>query len=126
QRQVLAAGFVARDRAIPGPRYPQVFPRRLRVRPPEVVRVAGTGSVPVRHPTQGQPRSGAEDRRWMTRPVGRPSGKPKVFYHGFRYRAGSWGCDRRVVAKIAWHAGELFPRDGFIVTNLKWRSKRVV
>ena len=64
--------------------------------------------------------------RWMTRPVGRPSGKPKVFYHGFRYRAGSWGCDRRVVAKIAWHAGELFPRVGFIVTNLKWRSKRVV
>jgi len=64
--------------------------------------------------------------RWLTRPVGRPSLKPKVFYHGFRYRAGSWDRDRRVVVKIAWHAGELFPRVGFIVTNLKWRSKRVV
>ena len=64
--------------------------------------------------------------RWMTRPVGRPSGKPKVFYHSFRYQAGSWDRDRRVVVKIAWHAGELFPRVGFIVTNLKWRSKRVV
>jgi len=64
--------------------------------------------------------------RWMTRPVGRPSGKPKVFYHSFRYRAGSWDRDRRVVVKIAWHAGELFPRVGFIVTNLRWRSKRVV
>ena len=63
---------------------------------------------------------------WLTRPVGRPSLRPKVFYHGFHYRAGSWDRDRRVVVKIAWHAGELFPRVGFIVTNLKWRSKRVV
>ncbi len=34
--------------------------------------------------------------------------------------------DARVVAKIEWHAGELFPRVGFIVTNLSWRSKNVV
>jgi Transposase DDE domain group 1 len=64
--------------------------------------------------------------RWMTRPVGRPSHKPKVFYHNLRYRAGSWDQARRVVVKIAWHAGELFPRVGFVVTNLKWRAKRVV
>jgi hypothetical protein len=64
--------------------------------------------------------------RWMTRPVGRPSHKPKVFYHNVRYRAGSWDRARRVVVKIAWHAGELFPRVGFIVTNLKWRARRVV
>src|SRR5262249_33425259 len=62
----------------------------------------------------------------LTRPVGRPSRKPKVFYHSFRYRAGSWGCDRRVVAKVEWHASELFPRVGFIVTNLTWRSKKLV
>ena len=31
-----------------------------------------------------------------------------------------------MVAKIEWHAGELFPRVGFIVTNLSWRSKNVV
>jgi hypothetical protein len=62
----------------------------------------------------------------LRRPVGRPSRKPKVFYHSFRYRAGSWHCARRVVAKVEWHAGELFPRVGFIVTNLKWRSKQVV
>jgi hypothetical protein len=62
----------------------------------------------------------------LKRPVGRPSHKPKVFYHSFRYRAGSWECARRVVAKVEWHAGELFPRVGFIVTNLKWRSKKVV
>jgi len=33
---------------------------------------------------------------------------------------------RRVVVKVEWHAGELFPRVGFIVTNLKWSTKRVV
>src|SRR5262245_5314280 len=62
----------------------------------------------------------------LTRPVGRPSRRPKVFYHSFRYRAGSWGQARRVVAKVEWHAGELLPRVGFIVTNLKGRSQRVV
>ena len=57
--------------------------------------------------------------------MGRPSHKPKVFYHSFRYQAGSWECARRVVVKVEWHAGELFPRVGFIVTNLKWRAKKV-
>ena len=62
----------------------------------------------------------------LRRPVGRPSHKPKVFYHSFRYRAASWQRARRVVAKVQWHLGELFPRVGFIVTNLTWWSKNVV
>jgi hypothetical protein len=62
----------------------------------------------------------------LKRPVGRPSHRTKVFYHSFRYQAGSWECARRVVVKVEWHAGELFPRVGFIVTNLNWRSKKVV
>ena len=62
----------------------------------------------------------------LTRPVGRPSYKPKVFYHSFQYQAKSWQRARRVVAKIEWHAGELFPRIGFIVTNLTKHSKNVV
>src|SRR5262245_37987233 len=60
------------------------------------------------------------------RPVGRPSHKPRKFYASFRYRAGSWDRARRVVAKVEWHAGELFPRVGFLVTNLTWHSKKVV
>jgi hypothetical protein len=63
---------------------------------------------------------------WLKRPVGRPSHKPKIFYYNVRYRAGSWDCARHVVVKVEWHAGELFPRVGFIVTNLKWRAKKVV
>jgi len=62
----------------------------------------------------------------LTRPVGRPSHKPKVFYHSFQYQANSWQRARRVVAKSEWHAGELFPRVGFIVTNLTKQSKNVV
>jgi hypothetical protein len=62
----------------------------------------------------------------LTRPVGRPSHKPMVFYHSFQYQAKSWQQSRRVVAKVEWHAGELFPRVGFIVTNLNKHSKNVV
>jgi len=62
----------------------------------------------------------------LKRPVGRPSYKPKVFYHSFQYQAKSWQRPRRVVAKVEWHAGELFPRVGFIVTNLTKPSKNVV
>jgi len=62
----------------------------------------------------------------MTRPVGRPSKKPIVHYHSFQYQAVSWDKPRRVVAKIEWHVGELFPRVGFIVTNLRWKSNNVV
>ena len=62
----------------------------------------------------------------LTRSIGRPSHQPKVFYHSFRYQAKSWQRQRRVVAKVEWHAGELFPRVGFIVTNLTKHSKNVV
>ena len=62
----------------------------------------------------------------LTRPVGRPSYKPKVFYHSFQYQAKSWKRSRRVVAKVEWHQDELFPRVGFIVTNLSKRCKNVV
>jgi len=33
---------------------------------------------------------------------------------------------RRVVAKVEWHRGELFPRVGFIVTNLSYPPKGIV
>ncbi len=62
----------------------------------------------------------------LTRPVGRPPRKPIVLYESFRYRAASWHKSRRVAAKIEWHAGELFPRIGFIVTNLRWKSSNIV
>jgi Transposase DDE domain group 1 len=62
----------------------------------------------------------------LTRPVGRPSHKPVVWHKGFLYQAASWETARRVVAKVEFHAGELFPRVGFIVTNLQAPSRAVV
>ena len=53
----------------------------------------------------------------LTRPVGRPPRKPVVWFADFKYQAASWDRPRRVIAKVEWHSGELFPRVGLIVTN---------
>ena len=51
--------------------------------------------------------------------MGRPSlTKVKRFFEDFHYQAMYWDKELRVIAKIEWHPGELFPRVGFIVTNL--------
>jgi hypothetical protein len=62
----------------------------------------------------------------LKRPVGRPPKKPVIRYHDFRYRAGSWDRPRRVVAKVEWHRGKLFPWVGFIVTNMTAKPEGVV
>jgi hypothetical protein len=63
----------------------------------------------------------------LSRPVGRP---PKsgiqVKIVDLHYQAKSWGRPRRVVAKIEWHWGELFPRIGFVVTNSRLPAGKVV
>ena len=62
----------------------------------------------------------------LIRPVGRPPKRPVIRYDDFWYRAESWDRDRRVVAKVEWHRGELFPRVGFIVTNMTAGPEGVV
>jgi hypothetical protein len=62
----------------------------------------------------------------LTRPVGRPPNDVRRSYANFTYRAGSWSRPRRVVAKVEWHSGELYPRVGFIVTNMARRAESVV
>jgi hypothetical protein len=57
---------------------------------------------------------------------GRPPHDVRRWYTSFRYQAGSWGKPRRVITKVEWHPGELFPCVGFIVTNMGSRSKSVV
>jgi len=47
-------------------------------------------------------------------------------YESFQYPAKRWDRPRRVVAKVEWHAGELFSRVGFIVTNLNRHARNVV
>ena len=62
----------------------------------------------------------------LTRPVGRPPKKSVVSFACFEYQAASWTKPRRVVVKVEWHRGELYPRVGFIVTNLTWWAGDVV
>ena len=62
----------------------------------------------------------------LKRPVGRPPHEVRRYYASFCYQAGSWNKPRRVVAKVEWHPGELYPRVGFIVTNMTRPAERVV
>ena len=62
----------------------------------------------------------------LVRPADWSSRRPIVSYYDFTYQAQSWSISRRVVAKVEWHQGELFPRVGFIVTNLSYPPKGIV
>jgi hypothetical protein len=62
----------------------------------------------------------------LKRPVGRPPYEVRRYYASFRYQAQSWSKPRHVVAKVEWHPGELYPRVGFIVTNLARSAEGVV
>jgi DDE family transposase len=62
----------------------------------------------------------------LRRPVGRPPHEVRRYYACFSYQAKSWKKARRVVAKVEWHPGELYPRVGFIVTNLARPAERVI
>jgi len=62
----------------------------------------------------------------LRHPVGRPPNYVRRFHASFSYQAGSWGKKRRVVAKVEWYPGELYPRVGFTVTNLSRPAERVV
>ena len=46
----------------------------------------------------------------LRRPVGRPPNHVRRFHASFSYQAGWWAKKRRVVAKVEWHPGELYPR----------------
>ena len=62
----------------------------------------------------------------LKRPVGRPPTDVRRYHASFSYQAGTWDKPRRVVAKVEWHPGELYPRVGFVVTNLGRPAERVV
>jgi hypothetical protein len=84
--------------------------------------------------------SGWPPLRPSARPVGtldpRPSEHPAVitgrkagfrshvrrYYASVSYQEQSWKKLRRLVAKVEWHPGELYPRVGCIVTN-PWRGR---
>ncbi len=62
----------------------------------------------------------------LKRPVGRPPHEVRRYHASFSYQAATWDKPRRVVAKVEWHPGELYPRVGFIVTSMPRPAERVV
>jgi hypothetical protein len=62
----------------------------------------------------------------LKRPAGRPPHEVRRYLVSFSYQAQSWKKPRRVVVKVEWSPGELYPRVGFIVTNLARPAQRVV
>jgi hypothetical protein len=68
--------------------------------------------LPTNHVLQG------EIGHLLKRPVGRPPHEVRRYYASFSYQAQSWKKPRRVVTKVEWHPGELYPRVGFIVASL--------
>ena len=62
----------------------------------------------------------------LKRPISRPPKDVRRYHASFRYQAASWKKPRRVVAKVEWHPGELYPRVAFIMTNLARPAERVI
>ncbi len=61
----------------------------------------------------------------LKRRPGRPSNNVERHYANFTYQANSWSKPSRVVAKVEWHPGELFPRVGFVVAMLTGSDERL-
>ena len=53
----------------------------------------------------------------LTRPPGRPPKGPLVRYAGFHYKADTWDCYRRVIAKATHNPGDMFAEIYFLITN---------
>jgi len=63
----------------------------------------------------------------LGRPVGRsPQSGIQVRTVDLHYQAKGWSRPRRVVAKIEWHRGELFPRIGLVITNSRLLAGKVI
>jgi hypothetical protein len=61
------------------------------------------------------------------RPVGKPPQSGiQVKIVDLHYQAKSRRRPRRMVAKIEWHRGELFPRIGFVVTSSRLPARKAI
>src|SRR5262249_51249978 len=111
-------------RAVSRPGPAPLAARRCGVRPAGRVRVPGSRGLPVRDPSPREPGTPRTNRAAAHATRGTAAALCPRFNASFRYRAQSWNRERRVVAKVEWHPGELYPRVGFIVTNLQRPAKK--
>jgi hypothetical protein len=126
QRRWLARGSGASDRPLSGHREAAAFPGRRGFRQSRDVRVLEAEGIgyTIWLPTNRVLQDSIG--YLLKRPVGRPPHEVCRYYASFSYQARIWNKPRRVAAKVEWHPGELYPRIGFIVTNLARPTERVV
>jgi hypothetical protein len=62
----------------------------------------------------------------MKRPARRPPHEGWRYHASFRYQVRSWNESGHVVAKLAWHPSESYPRVGVIITNLARSAEGIV
>src|SRR5262245_53041406 len=126
QRRRLGRYAQAGRRTLPAQGIAHLFPCRRSPRHAGRLRIPGSRTDQVCDPLSAN--QVLQDRigYLLKRPVGRPPNEVRRFHANFSYQAGSWTKPRRVVAKVEWHPGELYPRVGFIVTNMSRPAERVV
>jgi Transposase DDE domain group 1 len=66
------------------------------------------------------------NRYLLKRRIGRPLNEVQRSYASVTYQAGSWKKQRRVIANVKWHPGELYPRVGFVVIIMLGPAETVV
>src|SRR3984893_11412638 len=124
QRRRMGRGAQARRGAISWQRLTHLFSGGRGLRNSGSLRVPRSRAHQVCDPVYR--RTVSCKRGLHTRPVGRPPNEMRRYHANFTYQAGSWTKPRRVTAKVEWHPGELYPRVGFIVTNMSRPAERVV
>src|ERR1700704_4942844 len=124
QRRRMGRCAEAGCRTLPGEGLAHLFPGRRGVRQSRCLRVPRSRADQIRNTVASEPHPARKDRH--LRPIGRPPNEVRRSHANFTYQAGSWTKSRRVVAKVEWHPGELYPRVGFIVTNMARAAENVV
>jgi hypothetical protein len=62
----------------------------------------------------------------LQRSIGRAPNEVRRYYANFTSQAGSWTKPGRIIAKVEWHSGELYPCVDFILTNMARSAENVV
>src|SRR5262249_14266039 len=89
------------------------------------LRFSGGGADKIHDPATDQPGSAEQDRLSAHAPSRTNSAPCAPVPCQFKL-SGTWTKPRRVIAKVEWHPGELYPRVGFIATNMSRPAERAV
>ena len=103
-----------------------VLQGRCRLRQAGGLRVPGGAARPLRYQAPQQRGAAMGDRPSVEEAGGKAAEEADHLVRRLLVSSGEWDRPRRVIAKVEWHQGELFPRVGFIVTNMSAGPEGIV